>query len=260
MPPGDRIHELLPWYMAGTLEPDEADEFRRHLTSCEACRTEMDLIAKLRDELDRHGEALLEDHPPAERLVALVRCELSDEDATRTRRHVALCAACATEASWIGGVAAASAPSSAPRPGRAARIGMWGWVAAAAAVLLLVLQLPAGRQPRTGVVESAFVRAVERAGTQPNVFAIPPAQDLIPLIFEVDLPTASFPATIEIRDEAGNRIQRHAGIAQGSLLEGLYLVVVCARSECPAGRYVARLSEADGSQPGLTFYFELRQP
>ncbi|MDI3317053.1 MAG: zf-HC2 domain-containing protein [Bacillota bacterium] len=39
----ERIHELLPFYAAGTLSPAERQEVDRHLASCAACRRELQL-------------------------------------------------------------------------------------------------------------------------------------------------------------------------------------------------------------------------
>ena len=60
-----RIHELLPWYATGTLNETETLEFRDHLSGCEDCREEMATVEELKAELEIHGKAYLDDHPPA---------------------------------------------------------------------------------------------------------------------------------------------------------------------------------------------------
>ena len=89
-PASDRSHDLLPWYANGTLGEDESRAFREHLRQCEACREEMDAIEQIRSELEQHGEALLEEHPTSERLVATVSGELKGPEAATVRRHIAL--------------------------------------------------------------------------------------------------------------------------------------------------------------------------
>jgi anti-sigma factor RsiW len=49
-----RIHPegaLLPWYLNGTLREDERRQVDQHLSSCEACRAELDELAQLKVQL-----------------------------------------------------------------------------------------------------------------------------------------------------------------------------------------------------------------
>ena len=69
-PASDRPHDLLPWYANGTLGEEDSRVFREHLRQCDACREEMDAIEQIRGELEQRGDALLEDHPTSEQLVA----------------------------------------------------------------------------------------------------------------------------------------------------------------------------------------------
>jgi len=44
----DRIRELIPWYIAGSLSKEEEREVAEHLTRCEACRDDLVLTTRLR--------------------------------------------------------------------------------------------------------------------------------------------------------------------------------------------------------------------
>ena len=261
MPSEDRIHELLPWYLTETLEPDEAAAFRDHLPGCEPCREEMAVIKKIQAEVERHGEEFLEDHPPAGRLVAALRGELEDDEAAKVRRHIALCTACATEARWVRGELAARAPEvPAQRPVRGAR-GAWVWLGAVAALVVAFmitkpLRTPVG--PSTGVVTPQFVVPTERAEGEANVFTLPPAPQRLLLMFEVDLPRESFPVGIEILDADGESAHRQSGVAPESLLQDAYLFVQCHRRDCKPGSYTASITASRGDESApLEFRFEV---
>jgi anti-sigma-K factor RskA len=73
-----RWSENLPAYLLGALEPEEAQEFERHLESCESCREEVRWLAPAAEALPESVRRL---EPPArlrEQLMAEVR-----EDAAR---------------------------------------------------------------------------------------------------------------------------------------------------------------------------------
>jgi len=255
----EQLHDLLPWYMTGTLDPEQAVAFRDHLPDCEACRAEMDFIARLQAEIDRHGEAFLEEHPPAQRLVAAFRGELGQAEAAEVRRHLALCAACATESRWIADDERSESTGEDAR--RRLPAGPWPWVALAAAALALALVVPFWRSTPdpTGIVQPRFVRSTERADGQRNVFEVERDGAPLWLMFSVDVPPAAFPVTIEIDPAADGAAAafRRSGIEQSMLLNDLYLFVRCSRQTCPAGRYVARISGSDGSAALLRFEFEV---
>jgi anti-sigma factor RsiW len=42
--------ELLPWFLTGTLEGEEAAQVEEHLRSCPACRSELEFLRELRSE------------------------------------------------------------------------------------------------------------------------------------------------------------------------------------------------------------------
>jgi len=253
------IHELLPWYLTGTLQPNLAGEFREHLSGCESCRNEMAILEAMRAELGQHGEALLEDHPSAERVVGAVRGELADDDAAAVRRHLALCSTCAEEASWVAGEAAfrdaTTDRGGTPRIGR-----VWSWAAGIAAVLVLgsiplfLVFGPVGI--RTGVVEVHHLESSQRGSAQSNVFARQPGQP-VRLILQVDLPPEGFPLRLTLVDGKERTVHSQSGVT--SLLDG-YLHYVCADADCPAGRYTLEVYESGSTEPALFFDFEVVEP
>src|SRR4029450_10295935 len=106
----ERMHDRLPWYVTGTLDPDESRAFQAHLVTCDACREELAVLEMLKNELEKHGEDLLGSHPPPEQLAALIEGAgepLPEDVAASVRRHLAICATCTEESSWLKGEAVA---------------------------------------------------------------------------------------------------------------------------------------------------------
>jgi len=253
------IHELLPWFMTGTLEPTLAEEFREHLSGCEPCRDEMAMLKALRGELEEHGAAFLDDHPSSERVVGAVRGELADEDAAGVRRHLALCSICAEEASWVAGEAVFGDPTIQER--RVPRIGRaWSWAAGIAAVLVLGsipwFLVPRPEGPRTGVVEVHHLESSRRGSPHSNVFARAPGEPLR-LILQVDLPAESFPLRLTLVDGNDRTVRTQSEVT--ALLDG-YLHYVCTGADCPIGSYSLQVYESGGTDPALTFDFEVVEP
>src|SRR6266850_97778 len=138
------LHELLPWYMNGTLGAGERASFEAHLAICRACRGEMSVIEDLRRELRNPEWNLLAEHPSPETLAGVA---LDGADDAMTRRHLALCLTCAEEVLWLKGETPCGGT---PRPTRR-RLPRWALPAslAAAAVIavaagVLLLSRPAG--------------------------------------------------------------------------------------------------------------------
>src|SRR5262245_13938703 len=103
----ERLHDRLPWYVSGTLGEEESRQFAGHLGGCEACRKELIVLEAMKRELEEHGDDLLRDHPPPEKLAAAILEDaeepLSADEAASVRRHIAICATCAEESSWLRG-------------------------------------------------------------------------------------------------------------------------------------------------------------
>jgi anti-sigma factor RsiW len=69
---------LLPWYLNGTLREDERRQVDQHLSSCAACRAELDELAQLNVQLHEVYAAQSEPSPQIQRAVlAQVQLEAS---------------------------------------------------------------------------------------------------------------------------------------------------------------------------------------
>jgi hypothetical protein len=263
----ESLHELLPWYVTGTLEAEELAAFREHLAGCPTCREEMGFLTEVREAFERHGEALLEPHPPAETVVAFARGDLGGDDGVQMRRHLVLCAACATEARWARDGAAVEREAPAAEPSRptpesgsgAAR--PWKWATAIAATIagvalaLPLLQGPSG--PRSGVVRPVTVRPPERSAGGRNALALAPHEDRVLLLLGVDFPAESFPLALEITDRSGRRVHAERGIGRDLVLQDTHLFVELLRRDVPPGAYTARIRAEGGGASDMTYEFDV---
>ena len=259
-PASDRSHDLLPWYANGTLGEDESRAFREHLRQCEACREEMDAIEQIRSELEQHGEALLEEHPTSERLVATVSGELKGPEAATVRRHIALCDACAREARWVTGDAVAG--EEAPAPAGSSRGSRWRWaLPAAAAALLFSIVVPLFWPERaaTRVMGAGYIIATERAAGDDNRVHAIAGQDHLLLVFEVDLAPSDFPVMLSLVDAGGDEVVSIGPVQRELWFGEAYLFLECATRDCTPGTYTA-LVQPQGAGPGLRYNFEVLEP
>jgi len=257
MPAERKIHELLPWYLAGILDARLAEEYRAHLPSCDACRAEMSFLERLQAGLGEHGEAFLDDHPTADRLIASTRGELAGEDAAAVRKHLEICVTCSEEISWIVGEASydAAPPAVGPSPGG---VRWWGWASGIAAVLLLaslpIFLMSRGGREEIGAVHPHLIPSTERSAGSHTVELAPDEQTAW-LIFDIDLRSDAFPFTFELRDANGKSVYRVANRGADFLADG-YLYV----DRVPPGSYSARVYESGGTEPVLSFAFEVVEP
>lgn len=266
----ERLHELLPWYVNQTLDAEETLAFKRHIERCDACKEELRVLQTLKEELERHGEGFLADHPPPETLVALLAPgeePLSAEDATAVRRHLAICATCAEESSWLKGEAVASVarPDTAITAGRVQRRTwslMAGAAVAAVALFALVLVVRTSRdQIPVEVVTPRLVDVTKRAGEGRTAIQVPPETTIIPLYLETDFDVGAFPLTLEIQGPGGRTVSRRSGITARELAGGRFLFLDLHRRYFPDGDYVARLSgEAMDSSPPTEYPFRVISP
>jgi anti-sigma factor RsiW len=270
-----------------TLGPEESATFEAHLSECVECRRELAVLEKLQAELELHGEDLLSDHPTPQQLVAVLTTEpdLDPEAAVEVRRHLALCASCADEASWVmkeavaGGVSvtdrapggeartpqavpASGAPVERPagrislpkRPAPSWQPPLWAWPVAAALVLLVIalpmvlrMEVAPGR---TGIERLQLVEATERAAGGPTVIEVAPGAGTVQLIFPVDVVPEAYPLRFELLDGGGTAIHSDESVGESDLYRGLYLLFSCRRSDCPDGEYLVRLTPAlDAGSP-----------
>lgn len=124
---------LLPFYVAGSLDPEEKGTVEAHLAACSECRNEVIALRSMRTTL---RDQVRSAHPPPERLVRLTEPEAgTDATALGDRVHVDACAECGEEIQALRRTDARSHG----RPWRT----RW-WIAAAAGFLLaLALAIPA---------------------------------------------------------------------------------------------------------------------
>ena len=61
----DPANELLPWYLNGSLEPEDAARVRDHLSACAICGQEIDVLSLVAREVGEHDLALLDPSEPA---------------------------------------------------------------------------------------------------------------------------------------------------------------------------------------------------
>jgi len=258
----EQLHQLLPWFLTGTLDRSEERAFRNHLAECAECRDEMAMLEKVRDGADRHGAAYLSEHPPAERLVALVRDELEDADRRTVREHLALCPTCALESRWVAGKAVAGREPAATigRSAAAPSRGRWIPLAAAAAVLLLALSLFVFRQPGSGpmMLQAVYLTAAERGS---GVQIVRTKGDLpLLLIVAAELSDEGFPVTVELLDRAGKAVLRQQGVTRDLLDNEQYAFLTCPVATCGPGDYRVRISPSKGAEPPVELRFRIELP
>ena len=181
------------------------------------------------------------------------------------RRHLALCSTCAQEARRASGYEEARSPDASRPPARRA----WptgtavGWGAlAAAAMLLVAVALFVVRSPSpagdTGIAFMALVEPTQRGASDVPEIVVAPDADRIHLLLPVDLPPDGFPATLEVMDARGRVIHRDETVDPENLYRGAFLLFSCRRTDCPDGRYVARLVPGGAPDVPTEYPFRLR--
>jgi hypothetical protein len=211
-------------------------------------------LEALRATAAEHGSALFSDHPDAERLVAVVRGEAGEEETAETRRHLAVCATCATEWRWIAGEAVAA-------DGRGSRppVGRWWAIGAAAAAVVLTgfLLLPGGgSEPDWGPPDTYMLAAEQRSEIDvPRIEVSRSGRPLL-LLLEADLDATAFPLEIEISGPGG-RVAYRGTLGQADHLQQSYLPLVLDPSAFAPGRYVAQLRPQGSDSVPIESRFEV---
>ncbi len=266
------LHQLLPWFVNGTLEVEEARAFERHLEGCGACREEITLWSSMRQEIERHGEAFFASHPEPAAIVAAARAGLTETGAPELRQHLAFCSTCATEARLARDDAGPSTgtPLRARAVDRLRSLGRhdalrWllpSLVAVAALVIAVIGRRPStAPRPGTRLVPAYYVEAQERAAEIP-VVALSRQSDLFQVVLPVDLAPGSYPLAIEIRDSRGRIAFRQDGVT--SAYRDRFLFIVCDGRDFPDGGYVARVAASGPAAEGrpatvVEFRFRVRR-
>jgi len=78
--------ELLPWYVNGSLDEDERARVEAHLAGCERCRTEVEYLSSLREQV-RADEVAAPGELGLRRLRRDIRAERSRQSGGAARRH-----------------------------------------------------------------------------------------------------------------------------------------------------------------------------
>jgi hypothetical protein len=250
------LHQLLPWYVNGTLDAEERASFEAHLPECRACRDEMSVIEELRKELRNPEWDLLADHPSPERLAAV---SFDGADDAATRRHLALCPTCAVETRWLKGETPCGRAPRAPRR----HLPRWALPASLAAAVsavvvaagVLMLARPAGHP--TGLLQVDLIPSSERGQADPFIVEVPKDADDVHLVFEFDLGEGDFPASFRLVDAAGRPVFTIEKLEAAGLYRGAFLFVVCNRRDCPDAAYIARVAPRGGRAPDVEYPFRL---
>lgn len=76
---------LLPWYLNGTLREDERRQVEQHLSSCAACRAELDELTQLNVQLH---EVYAAESEPSSQLQRAVLAKIKQEASTKQAKSV----------------------------------------------------------------------------------------------------------------------------------------------------------------------------
>ncbi len=260
-------HELLPWYVSKSLDPEETALFEAHLPGCDACAREIALVERLHDQLRGIGPGVLPDHPEPASLLAAVSpqeadAELTPADAEAVRRHLAVCFACLQELEWLRGRAVAGGGAGAVRDAfspRGRRL-LWAGLAAAALVLvasLYIARLASGPGPESGITRLQLVPSTQRSGDTSLAVSAAPGEDHLMLLFEVDLGPEDFPALLTVTAQSGEGIVRPRPIEPDDLFRGAYVTFLCYLRDCPPGRYEAAVQPRDAGRAPTRYQFRI---
>jgi hypothetical protein len=256
------LHQLLPWHVSGTLEPEEARAFEIHLGTCLPCSRDIGPLRQMQEAIERHGEAFFQPHPGPDRIVAEAFDRLPPSEAGEIRAHLLLCSTCALESRLARegrDGAAAAAPTARHRLLRWKV--MLPWLAAAAVLVSIGLPLWRQRAPGggpTGIVQAYYVEPAQRA-PGPAVLRLPPSAEAFQIVLPVDLGPGELPVAVSIHDHAGRIVFARDGVTEIYL--DSFLFVSCNREDFPDGDYVVRVQPAPGPggapPPPMEFRFRV---
>ena len=94
-----RILEILPWYVNGSLSPEEARKVEAHLKDCPTCQKELQEIRTLSSGIKEHEDVFASTHIESEKLVVFAEEpeSLDPEDIAATVKHLQSCPECYVE-------------------------------------------------------------------------------------------------------------------------------------------------------------------
>lgn len=112
---GSQVHPaatLLPWYLNGTLGEEERQEVAQHLTECQPCRTELDELSRLRQQV----KAAYADLPGVSpQVFRSVMATIRQERRVQPERQRVFCWERAESSSWLDALDHWLRPMFAPR-------------------------------------------------------------------------------------------------------------------------------------------------
>jgi anti-sigma factor RsiW len=257
------IHELLPWYLNGTLASDEAAEFERHIPACKDCARELELLKSLEKEIGRHGEAFFAPHPAPELLVTEALEGLPEPQSSELHKHLAFCSTCAAEVRIVRERHGPATPII-PHPARL-KEALWKriipWAAAAGVAVALALPLwRASRQsvPQSDVLLTTYLEPLQRAVSETRV-EVPASVGRFQLVIPVRPPAGGISVSLEIQDAQGKTVLWRENIKD--LYRNQFIFVLCDRKDFPDGEYRARIqfptSPGAINEPPLDFRFHV---
>lgn len=253
------LHELLPWYVSGTLEPEEARAFEIHLRDCRSCGRDLGPLRQMLEAIERHGEAFFRPHPDPDRIVAEAFDRMPPSEAEEIHTHLLLCSTCALESRLAREGregTAATEPIARRRPVRWKVVLPW----LAAAAVLISISLPVWRQRErgarpTGIVQAYYVEPAQRA-PGPAVLRLPPSTEWFQIVLPIDLRPDDLPVAVSIHDHAGRIVFARAGVRD--VYRDSFLLVSCDREDFPDGDYVVRVRQSPGHGEGPLSPLEFR--
>lgn len=175
-PPSDPADHprLLPWYVSGALEKDEAHAVEVHLESCAECREEALALASMKETMLRHGRG---DHVPEEDLIGYEDGAVEEPYRRREiEEHLGSCASCRQDLEALaqaratlkkGESESGAVSRRRPRSGPAANPWKWGFFTASALAAGLAVPV-VSLWLRSGAPAPASSGTSDRPATAPS--------------------------------------------------------------------------------------------
>lgn len=109
------VEQLLPWYVNGTLRPNEHAQVRRHLESCEECRGGAELLARMQSAVKHPQASPIVPAPRPETLLDAIDDRAARGRALRRARAVAGVAMLAI-GTFVAGIVVSGRDGASPDP------------------------------------------------------------------------------------------------------------------------------------------------
>ena len=268
------VTELLPVYLGGGLEADEARRVEAHLAGCSSCRQEE------RD--TRTALALYDGHLPVELLLDYAfGASMSPRSRAVVESHVAACTRCAEELALVreqhsGDEGPSSEPASGPRPvgsARARGLRLLAWAACLATLVASTGWIWTWRQleverahgavqtPRVNIpvvellpAEQSQLRGGD-AGAVANRLDVPEDSGEIVLVLLSGGHSCASPCVLEVDETGGTRpVNRLEGLVSGP--DG-HLTLTLSRDWLSSGRSVLAVRDETSGELVAAYLVEV---